>query len=100
MTVLLLHNDLWERKQIRRVLRTAGYSVTATDDIELAIAVIDDDHEFVALVIAPEHEYNRRLKAHMEVHRKDVHTVVTEPFSEIATAFSLRVLVNATIALA
>jgi hypothetical protein len=65
MTILLLHDDPWDRERIASVLRTVGYAVIATDDIDYTIAIIEDADECVSLLIAPRYEYHGRLKARM-----------------------------------
>jgi DNA-binding response OmpR family regulator len=100
MTILLLHDDPWDRERIASVLRTAGYAVIATDDIDYIIAIIEDAHEFVSLLIAPPHEYHSDLKDRMRANRGDIYTVVIDECTELATRLTLPILVNTCLDLA
>ena len=95
MTILLLHDDPWDRERIASVLRAAGYAViVATDDIDYTIAIIEYAYAFVSLLIAPTHEYHSGLKDRMRANRGDVYTVVIDECTELATSLTLSILVN------
>jgi hypothetical protein len=101
MTILLLHDDPWDRERIASVLRAAGYAViVATDDIDYTIAIIEYADAFVSLLIAPTHEYHSGLKDRMRADRGDIYTVVIDECTELATSLTLSILVNTCLDLA
>jgi hypothetical protein len=101
MTIRLLHDDPWDREQIASVLRrTAGYAVSATDDIDYIIAIIEDVDEFVSLLIAPTYEYHSGFRDRMRASRGDIYTVVMDECTDLATSRTLSILVNTCLYLA